>query len=118
MKSDSLPGLALRRSGIAIVVFAMVMASCVTGATPASASATGSVKAWGNNTYGELGNGKSVTSRNAPVQVSGLHRVAAVAAGGSHGLALLRNGTVMGGETTPPARSATERTATRKRPYL
>jgi len=95
MKSESRRTSTLRSSGIAITVFVTVVAYCIMGATPASASGTGSVRAWGNNTYGELGNGKSVTSKDAPAEVRGLHGVEAIAAGGSHGVALLRSGTVM-----------------------
>jgi len=40
----------------------------------------GSVWAWGDNTYGELGN-NSTTSTDSPVQVTGLSSVASVAAG-------------------------------------
>ena len=95
MKSRSLRTQMLLRSGVVISATVMAITSCVIGTTPAFATGTGSVRAWGNNAHGQLGNGKSVTSNNAPVQVSDLHQVEAIAAGGSHGLALLRTGTVM-----------------------
>lgn len=53
----------------------------------------GTVWAWGNNSYGELGNG-TTNSSNIPVQVSGLSNVIAIAAGGFHSLAVKSNGTV------------------------
>ncbi|MFP3967253.1 S8 family serine peptidase [Actinomadura fulvescens] len=57
----------------------------------------GTVKAWGNNTDGQLGDG-TTTSRRSPVTVTGLSGVStaygAIAAGGGHSLALLSDGTV------------------------
>jgi alpha-tubulin suppressor-like RCC1 family protein len=47
----------------------------------------GTVWAWGDNGYGELGNG-TYTGSNTPVQVSGLAGVTAIAGGGAHNLAL------------------------------
>jgi uncharacterized repeat protein (TIGR01451 family) len=49
--------------------------------------------AWGQNTYGKLGDG-SMADHNKPVPVNGLSGVAAVAGGVDHTLALLQNGTV------------------------
>ncbi|EIJ78032.1 regulator of chromosome condensation-like protein [Bacillus methanolicus PB1] len=60
----------------------------------------GTVLAWGNNDYGQLGDGTN-TESNVPVQVKGtggygvLNNVAAIAAGGFHSLALLNDGTVL-----------------------
>ena len=56
--------------------------------------ADASVVAWGNNEFGQLGDGTE-TNRGVPVAVGGLKEVTAIAAGGSHSLALLKNGTVM-----------------------
>jgi hypothetical protein len=53
----------------------------------------GTVWAWGQNTYGQLGNG-TTTGSSIPVQVSGLADVVAVAAGQYHSLALRSDGTV------------------------
>ena len=53
----------------------------------------GTVWAWGNNFFGQLGNG-TVTSSSAPVQVSGLTGVVQVAAAAYHSLALRSDGTV------------------------
>ncbi len=57
----------------------------------------GTVMAWGDNFYGELGDGKSgrETYSDVPIPVSGLSGVTAIAAGSLHSLALLSNGTVM-----------------------
>ncbi len=52
----------------------------------------GTVKAWGSNTNGQLGDG-SQTSRSAPVDVTSLLGVTAIAAGYNHSAAIL-NGTV------------------------
>lgn len=46
---------------------------------------------WGDNTYGQLGNG-TVTSSTTPVQVVGLSGVTAVTAGAQHTCALLADG--------------------------
>ena len=55
----------------------------------------GTVMAWGDNTYGELGNGTNVSDSNVPVTVTGLSHVKAISAGGQVSLAMLKNGTVM-----------------------
>jgi len=55
--------------------------------------ADGSVRAWGDNTFSQLGDG-TVTDRPAPVPVGALTEVASVAAGSRHALALRRDGTV------------------------
>jgi alpha-tubulin suppressor-like RCC1 family protein len=54
----------------------------------------GTVMAWGENEYGELGDHATAFS-DLPVPVSGLRNVIAIADGSSHNLALLRNGTVV-----------------------
>lgn len=53
----------------------------------------GSVRCWGNNQYGQLGDG-SLTGRLTPVVVSTLSNVLAVTTGGFHSCALLQNRTV------------------------
>jgi len=58
----------------------------------------GTVWAWGDNWYGQLGDG-TTTRRTTPVQVTGLSGVVAVAGGGgadagSHSMALTSDGTV------------------------
>jgi YD repeat-containing protein len=53
----------------------------------------GSVWAWGDNYYGELGNG-TTTSSSVPVQVSGLSGVSTLYTSGSKAFALKNDGTV------------------------
>jgi alpha-tubulin suppressor-like RCC1 family protein len=61
----------------------------------------GTVKTWGNNNYGQLGNGKGGTERSTgekqttPKAVQGLVGVIAIASGGGSNYALLSNHTVM-----------------------
>lgn len=55
----------------------------------------GTVKAWGGDGAGQLGIGGSETEHGTPVQVSDLSGVQAIAAGGTHALALMSDGTVM-----------------------
>lgn len=44
---------------------------------------TGAVQCWGDNSYGELGDG-SLTNRNYPVTVAGLSNIVSIAAGAYH----------------------------------
>lgn len=54
----------------------------------------GTVKAWGSNSFGQLGNG-TATPSSTPVTVSGLGgTVTSVAAGLSHSVALMSDGTI------------------------
>src|SRR3990170_490517 len=55
--------------------------------------AGGDVLAWGDNQYGQLGDGTNIDSP-VPVQVSGLANVVAVDGGVSHSIALKNDGTV------------------------
>ena len=58
----------------------------------------GTIVAWGNNKSGQLGDGTAPTDHHTPVPVKGLDRtnpVIAISAGGSHCLALERDGTVL-----------------------
>jgi len=54
----------------------------------------GTVWAWGDNTYGQLGNGRRGGMVAAPRKVAGIGDVVAVAAGDRHTLALKKDGTV------------------------
>lgn len=63
----------------------------------------GTVRAWGHNSYGELGNCTN-TNSNVPVQVRGLAGVTAIAGAGQHSLAL-GNPPLLGAcsiDSTPP----------------
>lgn len=53
----------------------------------------GTVWAWGDNTFGQLGDG-TTTYRSSPVQVSGLSGVTAIATKADHNVALKNDGTV------------------------
>ena len=57
----------------------------------------GTVWSWGNNTYGQLGNGTTSSipySNPSPVPVPGINGIVQIAAGGSFSLALRGDGTV------------------------
>jgi alpha-tubulin suppressor-like RCC1 family protein len=55
--------------------------------------ADGTVSAWGNDEYDQIGDGGGV-AQEVPVAVAGLSNVKAIAAGANHSLALLKDGTV------------------------
>ena len=55
----------------------------------------GTVWAWGDNTYGQLGNGNTGTNSCIPVKVTGISSAVAIASGWYHSLAVLSNGQVM-----------------------
>jgi alpha-tubulin suppressor-like RCC1 family protein len=83
-----------RRSCAALLVVAVAGALALAPSATASA-ASFTAAAWGYNGSGQLGNGTTTLSR-APVAVSGLNNVVAVAGGSEHSLALLDNATMMG----------------------
>jgi alpha-tubulin suppressor-like RCC1 family protein len=56
----------------------------------------GTVYAWGDNTYGQMGNGVSGGVQLMPVQVAGLTGIKAIAAGGHHTLVVKSDNTVWG----------------------
>lgn len=53
----------------------------------------GTIRAWGRNDYGQLGNG-STTNSNLPVSVSGISTATQICAGAFNGYARLNDGTV------------------------
>ncbi len=55
----------------------------------------GTVMAWGEDSFGELGNGTLQAREETPVAVSGLSGATAISAGGQDSVALLGSGTVM-----------------------
>lgn len=57
------------------------------------ALSNGTVKAWGNNQFGQLGDG-TTTDRHIPTEVNTLTNIAAVASGAYHSLALTNAGKV------------------------
>jgi alpha-tubulin suppressor-like RCC1 family protein len=75
----------------------------LTGVVAVAAGAThglaltgsGTVMAWGSDSFGELGNGTIKPTEETPVAVSGLSGVTAIAAGGDDSLALLGSGSAM-----------------------
>ena len=80
----------MRRGGIAVILLVWAAAFQV----GLSAQVPGNVWSWGDNQYGQLGNG-TTTSSNVPIETSGAGQTIAVAAGGLHSLALQSDGTVL-----------------------
>jgi hypothetical protein len=78
-----------------VTVSGLAGSSAVTGGTSHTCALLpfGTVKCWGLNASGQLGN-NTLTSSNVPVVVSALSGVKAISAGGSHTCALLSSGTV------------------------
>ncbi|MBV8858902.1 MAG: S8 family serine peptidase [Acidobacteria bacterium] len=66
------------------------------GAHSLALKSDGTVWAWGSNTSGQVGNGTFTQAVYAPVQVSGLSNVKAIAAGPNYSLAVKTDGTVWG----------------------
>src|SRR5579862_2590939 len=58
-----------------------------------AAKSDGTVWAWGDNTYGQLGDGTQI-NRNSPVEAAGVTGAINVSAGGYHSLAVTSSGTV------------------------
>ena len=53
----------------------------------------GAIKCWGSNNEGQLGDG-TTTTRNTPVDVSGITTATSIALGSGHSCALLPGGTI------------------------
>jgi alpha-tubulin suppressor-like RCC1 family protein len=84
-------------SDVPVAVSGLSRVAAVSGGADDSIAllSNGMVMAWGENGLGQLGDGSTEEKSEVPVAVSGLSEVTAIAAGGNHSLALLRNGTVM-----------------------
>ncbi|MER5327103.1 RCC1 domain-containing protein [Streptosporangium roseum] len=82
-----------RAAAVAVVGLRRVEAIAAGGNHSLALLADGTVKAWGNNAFGQLGDGTTI-DRATPVAVVGLRQVEAIAAGDSFSLALLKDGTV------------------------
>ncbi|WP_409014998.1 RCC1 domain-containing protein, partial [Archangium sp.] len=80
-----------------VMRFPIVAAPCIVHAAGDKHSLwvrpDGTVWAWGNNQYGQLGDGTTAT-RSSPRRVSALSGVVALSAGYFHSLAVLQDGTV------------------------
>jgi alpha-tubulin suppressor-like RCC1 family protein len=66
----------------------------VAGGAHTCAVQNNTVKCWGLNNAGPLGNGTAGTNSNTPVTATGITNATAVAAGGNHTCALLSTGTL------------------------
>jgi alpha-tubulin suppressor-like RCC1 family protein len=87
----STPRLVRATTALLLILLATILPD-VASAAPAAAP-IGHVWAWGDNFYGQLGNGTTNNS-DVPVQVSNLTNVRAIATGGVFSLALKLDGTV------------------------
>ncbi|MEX2237777.1 MAG: hypothetical protein WEB00_09610 [Dehalococcoidia bacterium] len=79
---------------ITVSGLATVTAIAAGGAFSLALLDDGTVRAWGNDGFGQLGDGGTNTNQPSPVTVSGLATVTAIAAGSGFSLALLDDGTV------------------------
>ena len=91
------PGLEVEFSDVPVAVGSL---TGVTGVAAGSGHAlallgNGTVKGWGRDNVGQLGNATTKAFQESPVAVSGLSGGAAVAAGGSDSAALLTGGSAM-----------------------
>ncbi|MFC7243911.1 RCC1 domain-containing protein [Catellatospora aurea] len=84
----------ISRTPVAVSRLAKVTAVAAGGAHSMALLSDGTVRTWGSNGSGELGNGSNVAESNLPVAVAGLSGVRGIAAGESHDLALVKKGTV------------------------
>jgi alpha-tubulin suppressor-like RCC1 family protein len=86
-----------RFSSVPVAVNGVSGASAVAAGAAHSLAllSNGTVMAWGEDEFGELGDGTIVRGQETPTIVSGLSGVTAIAAGGEHSLALLAGGTAM-----------------------
>ena len=88
-------GLGVVVAGAAVPVHAGQATTLATGEDHACVLVNGgTVKCWGLNNAGQVGNGSKTGLVSRPVRVIGLSGVAAVAAGDNHSCALLKVGTV------------------------
>ena len=55
---------------------------------------SGTVKCWGDNNYGQLGDGSTTNYSSTPVSVSGISTASQVSAGSYHSCVLLDDGTI------------------------
>jgi alpha-tubulin suppressor-like RCC1 family protein len=85
----------VRVKGVGGVGYLSGMLAVTAGSTHTAAiKSDGTVVAWGDNQYGQLGDG-TTTQRHSPVAVSGSAVVTAVAAGNGHTVALKQDSTVI-----------------------
>ncbi len=92
MSSSMLPRAV--RASAALISLVLGLASTTTAAASLSARpSAGSPWAWGNNSFGQLGNGTTIDSA-VPVQVMNVEGAVAISGGGQYSLALDSNGRV------------------------
>ncbi len=79
--------------GITLLILMLVSVNCGL-VRRATVTKSGTVWAWGDDTYGQLGDGTNGGYRSTPIEVERLTDVTAVAAGSNQSLALKADGTV------------------------
>jgi hypothetical protein len=88
-RPNGFPG-GIGSSNVPLVIHGIKPAKAIVAAGMFTLTVTtsGTVQAWGDNAFGQLGN-NSTSTNDVPVTVTGLSRALAVAAGGVHSLALV-----------------------------
>lgn len=82
------------RTPVSVSELSGVTAVAAGGAFSLALTEGHTVKAWGIDKEGQLGNGTTAAHFDSPVSISGLSEVAEISAGLSHSLALLKSGDV------------------------
>jgi len=86
-------GVRVNRNRVAIIGALAIVMTCAMAVAPSFAAGPGTPFTWGNNAFGQLGNG-TATAHPSPAPVNNITGAIDIAAGREHALALMPDGTV------------------------
>ena len=86
-------GVRVKRNKVAIIGALAIVMTCAMAVAPSFAAGPGTPFTWGNNAFGQLGNG-TATAHPSPAPVNNITGAIDIAAGREHALALMPDGTV------------------------